>query len=144
MRIEDVQVIRATPETVWALTADIERWPSITPTITSVERLDDGPLRVGSRARLSQPRQPQRVWTVSTFDPPRRFEWSTRVGPLTMTGGHLVEPAPEGCRNRLSVEVTGFGAGLFGLLVKRQLAAAIRTENDGFRRTAESAGSAVD
>ena len=138
MHLEHSLVIAATPEAVWALTEDVERWPAITPTITSVERLDEGPLRVGSRARLVQPRQRPRVWTVARLDAPNRFEWSAPLGPFMVVGGHLIEAVPEGCRNTLTVELRGRGAALAGLLLRRPFADAIRQENEGFRREAEA------
>ena len=70
--------IAAPIERVWDLTLDIERWPELTPTITSVERLEVGPLAVGSSARLVQPRQSPRVWTVTDLQAPTRFAWSAR------------------------------------------------------------------
>jgi hypothetical protein len=122
---------------VWELTEDVERWPQLTPTITSVERLDGGPLRLGATARIKQPRQRPAVWTVIELDPPRRFAWATRVFTITMTGSHEIEPTPSGCRNHLAVELTGFGSTVFGKLFGRQLAAAIATENQGFKKAAE-------
>jgi hypothetical protein len=138
VHLEHSLVIGAAPEAVWALTEDVERWPSITPTITSVERLDEGPLRVGSRARLVQPRQRPRVWTVDRLEAPNRFEWSAPLGPFTVVGGHLIEAVPEGCRNTLTVDLRGRGAGLAGLLLRKPFAEAIRQENEGFRRAAEA------
>ncbi len=138
MHLEHSLVVAAGPEVVWALTEDIERWPSITPTVTSVERLDDGPLRVGSRARLTQPRQRPRVWTVDRLDAPNHFEWSAPLGPFTVVGRHVIEAVPEGCRNTLSVELRGRGAGLAGLVLRRPFTEAIRQENEGFRRAAEA------
>jgi hypothetical protein len=130
-------LIEAEVERVWALTLDVERWPELTPTITEVERLDDGPLAVGSRARLTQPGQRPAVWTVSRLEPGVAFEWWTRVGPVTMTGGHHLRPDGRGCVNLLTLDLTGRGARLVARLVGRRIAAAIERENRGFKRAAE-------
>ena len=137
MRIEHELTIPAPIEDVWALTIDVESWPSLTPTMTSVERLDHGQFGVGSRARIVQPKQRPRVWTVTRFDAPHRFEWEAKVGPITMTGGHeLTAVGERETRNRLTLDVAGFGSALLGRVAGRQLAAAIATENEGFRTAA--------
>lgn len=138
MRLESTLDIRAPVEKVWALTEDIEAWPSMTPTITSVERLDHGPIDVGSRARIKQPRQRPAVWTVTRFDRPQLFEWATKIGPVTMTAAHRLEETAEGCRNIVSIELSGFGSGLLGRLVGRRVREAIETENRGFKQRAEA------
>src|SRR5580765_507243 len=58
--------IRAAPPRVWALISDIEGWPGWTPTVKSVERLDAGPLAVGSRARIRQPKLLPAVWQITS------------------------------------------------------------------------------
>ena len=50
--------ISAAPDQVWGVLTDVERWSEWTETVTRVQRLDDGPLREGSRARISQPGSP--------------------------------------------------------------------------------------
>jgi uncharacterized membrane protein len=47
--------IEAPPELVWAVMRDIESWPTWTPTVTSIRRLDSGRFGVGSRARVRPP-----------------------------------------------------------------------------------------
>ena len=130
--------IAADVDRVWALTVDVERWPELTPTITSVERLDDGPVAVGSRARIKQPAQRAATWTVSRLEPGSRFEWGTRVGPVHMVGGHRLEAVDGGTRNVLTVELSGFGSRLLERLVGGRMRDAIATENLGFKRAAEA------
>lgn len=138
MEVRHELEIEAPLERVWALTVAVEDWPRITPTVTAVERLDDGPLRIGSRARLEQPGQPSRVWTVTALEPPHRFAWSTRLLGHTMTGVHELEATDVGTRNELSVELTGGASILLGLLLRVPIARAIARENEGFRAAAES------
>src|SRR4051812_2732728 len=79
MHITDEVDIAAPAEVVWRLTEDIEEWPATTPTVTRVERLDGGPVGVGSRARVEQPGLPAKVWTVTRFERGSRFEWETTI-----------------------------------------------------------------
>ena len=46
--------IPAAPGRVWAVMTDIEHWPEWTPTVTSIELLDPGPLKGVSRRRLNE------------------------------------------------------------------------------------------
>jgi len=59
---------------------------SFMPTVQRVERLDAGPLRVASSARIKQPAQTPAVWTVTRLEPTREFTWETRRLGLRMTG----------------------------------------------------------
>lgn len=139
MRIEHSLTIAADPSRVWDLTVDLERWPDITPTMTSVERLDQGPIQVGSQARVAQPKQAQRIWTVTIVEEPHHFAWEARLGPIVMEAHHVIDEVPDGCRNTLAVDVTGPASGLIGRLLRSQILTAITTENEGFRTAAESA-----
>jgi uncharacterized membrane protein len=138
--IADELVIDAPVERVWGLTVDLEGWPSVTPTVTSVERLDDGPVAVGSRARLKQPGRRAAVWTVSRFEPNAHFEWGTTVLGMRMVAGHHLEGVDGGTRNRLTLELSGFGSGPMGKLIGRRITEAIATENRSFRAAAEREG----
>jgi uncharacterized membrane protein len=138
MRFEDTVTIDAPAQVVWGLTLDVTSWPTITPTMTRIERLDDGPMHVGSSARVKQPRQTAAVWTVTRLEEGREFTWQTKRMGLTMTGSHLIEPTGDGCRNKLTLDVEGPGSVLFGRLFGRMLQSSIATENAGFRARAQS------
>jgi uncharacterized membrane protein len=138
MRIEHQLDIEAPPSVVFALTTDVERWPTLTPTVTSVERLDDGPLRVGSQARLKQPGQRPTVWTVTTLEPDRTFVWTATATGMHMTATHVIEATSTGTRNTLRLDLSGWAAPIVGRLARGKLRATLATENDGFRREARS------
>ena len=134
-------VIDATVDEVWALTIDVERWPDSTPTMTSIERLDDGPMRVGSTARVVQPKQRPTVWTVTAIDAPHTFEWEAKVFGVSMVATHHLVPLDDGsrCRNELRLRLSGVGSGLMRRLLGSTLRKTIETENQGFKRVAEAA-----
>jgi len=132
--------IAASTADVWALTIDVESWPSLFPTVTAVERLDGGPIKVGSRARIKQPGQPARVWTVTEVAAEQRFVWTARAAGFTMTGVHTMTPTADGgTTNKLTLELDGPLAGLIAALAGRKLRQTLATENDGFRRAVQPA-----
>lgn len=140
MQITDVTTIDAPIERVWALTLDLESLPRTTPTVTSVERLDDGPVRVGSRARLAQPGLPARIWTVEDLEEPGRFAWATRLLGVRMIGIHELEPlGDDRCRLTLHVVFEGRGAALLGWLARRSIGRSLAAEGAGFARAALTA-----
>jgi uncharacterized membrane protein len=139
MHIEHELHIDAPVAAVWGLTVDVESWPAITPTITTVRRLDHGPLAVGSRARIKQPGQPAATWTVTELEPGARFAWATTNLGMRMVGAHRLTATATGCVNTLSVDITGRTARLFGWLLRGRIRDAIATENEGFKRVAEQA-----
>jgi len=57
--------IAAPPPVVWAVMRDVERWPEWTTTVTRIERLDSGPLTVGSRLRIRQPKLLPADWWIA-------------------------------------------------------------------------------
>lgn len=139
MRIEHSETIDAPTEAVWDLTMDVESWPAMTPTMTSVERLDDAALRVGSEVKIKQPGQRERVWTVRQLEPGRCFAWSTRAMGMTMTGSHRLAGSDRGTTNTLAIELTGRLAPVLGRLLRRPLRQALEAENGGFKSAAEQA-----
>jgi hypothetical protein len=56
---------------VFAVLHDVERWPEWT--MTAVKKMDDGPLVVGSKVRVRQPKLLPAVWLVTELDENRAF-----------------------------------------------------------------------
>ena len=107
--------IPAPPERIWAVSVDVERWPEWTPTVTHIARLDDGPLRVGSRARISQPKLPPATWCITELVDGRSLTWVRQSPGLRVVARHDVGPIAQGRRVTLSLEFSG----LLGFLVAR-------------------------
>jgi carbon monoxide dehydrogenase subunit G len=136
MRYEETTLIDAPVESIWRLTTEVTDWPAFIPTVQRLDRLDGGPLRPGSTARVKQPGQPAAVWTVTRLEPLREFTWETRRPGLRMTGRHLLEPAGSGTRNTLVLETAGPAAGVLSALFGRLMRKSIRAEAAAFARRA--------
>ena len=88
MRVEDVIQINAPIEAVWAVTADVERWPEWTPTMESVERIDEETFDVGSAAYIKQPGLPGSKWVVTEMKQGKHFTWESNVRGLHLKATH--------------------------------------------------------
>lgn len=86
---------------------DVAKWPEWTPTIDNVERLDDGPFGVGSRAKVRQPKLPQAQWEVTEVVDGRSFTWEARGPGMRTIARHEVVPDGDGSTVTLSIEQTG-------------------------------------
>jgi uncharacterized membrane protein len=137
--------IEAPPAVVWPVMEDGERWPEWTPSVRSVKRLDKGPLRVGSRALIRQPRFPPAVWKVTTLEPGRRFVWKSGMPGLWVYGDHSVEAIPTGTRATLRLSYEGALARLMGRLTRDITNRFLEWEATGLkqRREANAAAAAV-
>ncbi|MFD5824447.1 SRPBCC family protein [Lentzea sp. NPDC060358] len=130
--------IAAPPERVWAVVADVGRWPEHIPTVDEAERLDEGPLRVGSRTRLKQPKLSGAVWTVTELTGGTSFTWVSKSPGVTVTGAHVVEPHPDGSRLTLTLTTAGPLAGLGWLLVKSLTRRYVVAEGAAVKKAAEA------
>ena len=139
----DIEVeINASPDRVWAALVDVERWPDWMASYTSVERLSQGPLTVGSAARVRQPGLSAATYTVTDLVPDEEFTWSSTTVGVRTTGRHVVQPRPDGrTALLLSIEQTGVLAGPVGLLLGPKIRRFLTIESEGLRAAAETTGS---
>jgi hypothetical protein len=131
-----VEIARS-PAAVFAVYADVERWPEWTPTVRSVERLDAGSLRVGSRVRIRQPRLPTTVWEVSEYEEGVQFTWVARAPGALTVGRHEVAAARAGSTAAASIEQRGPLGLLVGLLTRRLTLRYLAQEAQGLRARCE-------
>lgn len=129
--------IAAPPARVWEVIRDVERWHEWTPSITSVQRLEEGPLKVGSRALVRQPKLLPARFEVTVLEENRGFTWVTRSGGVTAVGEHWIEPTPTGSRVTLGVDFGGALGWLLGRIYGGLTRRYIAMEAEGLKRRAE-------
>lgn len=130
--------IAAPPEEVWAVIGDVERWPEWTPSVRSIKRYDTGPLAVGSRARIEQPKLRPADWQVTRLEPGRGFDWETRAPGLTVTGCHWIVPTRAGSQVTISIRLTGMLAPIVAWLARKLNASYLDLEAKGLKARCEA------
>ena len=130
--------IDASPEKVFAVLCDVERWPEWTPTMTSVQRIDQGPFAVGSSAEIRQPKLRAAVWKVTDLEA-QNFTWVASAPGLRMKAGHVVEGQGTGSRVELSFEISGFMGPLISRLYGGLIEEYVTTESRKLKQRVESA-----
>ena len=129
--------ISAPFERVWTVIADVERWHEWTPSITSI-RLLDGPLALGARAEVRQPKLPRLVWRVTALEPGRFFDWEVRSPGARTVGSHRVEPRGAGSLATLSLTQAGPIGWLVGRMMLDLTREYVSMEAAGLKKRAES------
>jgi uncharacterized membrane protein len=139
MRFEKSIDIDASQQRVWDVLSDIRGWPQRIDTVDTVELLTPAPLAKGSRVRLKQPKLPEGVWDVTTWDAPAYFEWTQKSTGVTNIAGHRVEALGEGqARLTLTLEMRGFLISVMGRFYKDLTNDYMTREAEGMKRAAES------
>jgi hypothetical protein len=100
--------VHVSPARVWSVLLDVERWPEWTTSVTRVQRMDIGPLTLGSRTRIWQPRLMPAVWQVTSLDLKRHiFAWTARNFGMKIVARHQVESVAAHSRVTLSLDYHG-------------------------------------
>jgi carbon monoxide dehydrogenase subunit G len=145
MRTFSITIDIAAPvERVWQVMSDTERWHEWTPSVTSITRLGAGPLDVGSRAIIRQPKFPPALWKVTAIEPGRGFTWVSVAPGLRVIAHHHVEPAVQGSRVTLSLELQGVFGEMFGRLTKDITERHLALEANGLKARSEDPAYRVD
>jgi hypothetical protein len=112
---QTVVEIPVPPAQVWPVMTDVEKWPEWTASVTRIKVLTPGPLRIGGRARIHQPKLPPAFWRITELVPGYHFTWVSRAPGVYVTARHAVEAIASGSRVTLSIQYDG----LFGPLLAR-------------------------
>lgn len=134
--------IAAEPSAVWSALVDVCEWPKWTASMSSVELLDEGPLRTGSRARVKQPGMPAMVWQVTELTTGRSFTWQAKSPGIVTIGSHEVTATEDGSSMVLTVRQRGLLAGLVKLLTGARTKRYVQMEAEGLKACSEQSKTA--
>lgn len=97
--------LKAAPDDVWSVAADLARWPEWAPAVKAMERLPDVD---GKPAWTMRSRHGATPTVVETFDPPRRLVTRITDDSLPYGGSWIWEIAPDGAGSRVAITEDGF------------------------------------
>ena len=147
MRIEHHLPVDAPVERLWELFNDIDRLPDLSPTITDVEKLDEGPVEVGTRVRVQQVGQEPNIWTAVDVEPLERMSWSAPFhGGTMLVVRELTGLGGDRCLLTLQIEVAGVRAQFAAAARRMAMSRGMQAEADAFAAAAteEADGPADD
>jgi hypothetical protein len=151
-------IVHASPAAIWQVLSDVERWPSWTPTVLSVEPLTVEPLRVqppgsnghnaasnghglkvGARYRVTQPKLRPAVYEVTECAPHQAFTWIQKAPGATLIADHrLTASDGSGTEVELSFSTEGLFGSILGGIYSKRIADSIRTEARALKQHCES------
>jgi hypothetical protein len=139
MNTMDEITIAAPIERVWDVYSDVERWPTWTASVTSVELVAGDRISVGAKARIKQPRFPRLTWTVTEIEPSRSWTWVTRTIGSTTTASHELR-AIDGESTHVVQTITQRGplGAVVGWLTRGLTRRYLAMEGAGLRQRAEA------
>ena len=127
------------PDVVWKVYTDVARWQEWTASVSSAELDPPGPLAIGSRASIKQPRLPRVEWTVTALEPDRSWVWENEAPGAKSVAAHVLTPLDDGRTHvDLSIDQRGLIGRPIGWLVRRLTRRYLRYEAEGLRRRSES------
>lgn len=130
--------IAATPQHVWNVLADVEAWPTWTPTMTKVEGIDGSELKWGAAFTIKQPGLMKAKYVVTELTDGESFTWYNSVAGNYIVAGHTLKQVSEAVTNlTLSFEVSGLFAAFTWLLVQKKVREFVTTEAESLKAVCE-------
>lgn len=130
--------IRARPAAIWDVMQKVESWKEWTTTITSIEKLDEGGVSIGTKLLIVQPNLPNSVWTVTDWIQQKRFIMKKGNAFLKVVAGHDIIKMKDYTMVELSIEFSGlfsrWVAKKYGAMMEHYLAC----EANGLKKICES------
>jgi hypothetical protein len=131
-------LIDTPPRTVWQVMSEVESWPEWTASVTEIVRVDPGPLHVGQRLRIRQPRLPSTVWRLTELVEERSVTWRAGGPGARTTAHHRIEPSGSGTEVTLRLTQQGPLGLLVGALTGGLTRRYLEMETSGLKRRCES------
>jgi ribosome-associated toxin RatA of RatAB toxin-antitoxin module len=142
--VHSIEISR-NPDDVFAYLTDLSRFTEWQDAVVSARPLEDGPMRVGSKATMTR-RMGKREQTMTTelteWSPPRSYAFHGIDGPIRAIGKGTLEPVGDGQRTRftfaLDFEGHGIGKVLIPLVVRRQARTEMTKSHEALKERLES------
>lgn len=136
--LEDKIDIEAAQALVWQVTIDVESWPLWSPAMEKIVRKDSGVFKSESSILIKQKLLPETIWVVTELTPHKSFSWNAKVLGIEMVATHILIPGDSGVTSILRIEMLGGIIRLFGPVMKKLVARALKEENWGLKVYCES------
>jgi Polyketide cyclase / dehydrase and lipid transport len=126
--ISESIVSAASPQKIWQLWMDVERWRDWDEAI-EWSRLD-GALSPGTKGELKPKQGPKSNFTIAEIEPERKLTDTTKLPGCNLEFIHEIEPCPSGTKITHRIKMTGLTTPLFAQILgknfTRELPIAIR------------------
>jgi Polyketide cyclase / dehydrase and lipid transport len=137
-RVRLATEIDAPQTAVWRVLSDPKAWEAFATYMKSLRPLDQGPLRLGSRVKVTPKGMPGSVWQVTEISEPRSFTWEASVLPgLKLIAGHEANARYAGTEAVLWLQSKGLLAGLFSPFLSIVFRRNIHLASRGLKRYCE-------
>jgi ligand-binding SRPBCC domain-containing protein len=129
--------IDAAAERVWKVLTDVEKWPELTPSMTSVAGEKGSTVAVGNSFLVKQPKLRPARWVVTDVREGTGFTWQAVSAGVVTRADHVLRTVDDGTLLTLTVVQTGFAARLVGLFAGGLTRRYITWEANGIKARSE-------